>query len=161
MSRRSVTIISSGAEETRELGRRLGAAMPAGTVIAAGGDLGAGKTVLAAGIAAGLGVADVVTSPTYIFFNDYPSAPGRPDFCHIDAYRLEGLSAADIDLIGLDDCFARDKAAFCEWPQFILDRLPREAVELQISRGADDQQRCLTFSYDDEKQGWLDAVLGH
>ena len=70
-------IRSASAAETHALAAAIAARMPAGTVIAAQGDLGMGKTVFAAGLAAGLGVSDTVTSPTYIFFNEAALLPYR------------------------------------------------------------------------------------
>ena len=158
MSRQTVTLYSRGPLETRTLAQRLGEKMPPGTVIAAEGDLGAGKTVFAGGLAAGLGIKDTITSPTYIFFNDYQ---GRLAFCHIDAYRLEGLEEEELALIGLDECFSRHKAVFCEWPQFIWPWLPPDTVRLQLLRAGDGETRRLIFSYDDQEQEWLHAVLGN
>ena len=149
---------SHSPEETRALARRLGAALPASTVIAAQGDLGAGKTVFAAGLATGLGVADQVTSPTFLFFHAYQ---GRLPFCHIDAYRLENLSQEEIALIGLDDCFRRENAVFVEWPEYIADWLPKDTVWLTLSRTEEEQRRKICFAYDDETQGWLYEIIGH
>ena len=144
------------AAETGELARRIGEALPAGTVIAARGNLGAGKTVFAAGLGQGLGVTEAVVSPTYIFFNEYPA---RLPFCHIDAYRLEGLDEEELALTGLDECFSRDKAVFCEWPDFIPQWLPQDTVWLEISRGDDENRRLLTFTFDRQKQEWLHDLL--
>lgn len=156
--RESITYISHSPEDTAELAFRLGQALPAGTVIAARGDLGAGKTVFAAGLGRGLGVGEQIVSPTYIFFNEYQ---GRLSFCHIDAYRLEGLEEEELALIGLDDCFGRDKAVFCEWPDFIRPWLPEDHVSLSISRGEQDNERRLTFSFDKQQQEWLYDLLSH
>ena len=157
MSIQNKTMHTHTAAETRALAARIGAAMPAGAVIAAAGDLGVGKTVFAAGLAQGLGVAGPVVSPTYIFFQEYA---GRLPFCHIDAYRLEGLSEEEISLTGVADCFRRGKAAFVEWPDFINDFLPAGTIRLRMARGQADGDRLLTFCYDDEKQGWLHAIIG-
>ena len=154
----TIKVTTNSPEETRALARRLGENLPAGTVIAARGDLGAGKTVFAAGLAAGLQVDEPVVSPTYIFFNEYR---GRLCFCHIDAYRLEGLDQEELALIGLDDCFGRDKAVFCEWPDFIRPWLPPDTVWLAIDRGDRDDRRLLTFTFDREKQEWLHDLLSH
>lgn len=149
---------TDSAAATAELARRIGEKMPAGTVIAARGGLGVGKTVFASGLGAGLGVEDDVVSPTYIFFNEYQ---GRVPFCHIDAYRLEGLEEEELALTGLDDCFRRDKAVYCEWPDFIRQWLPPDAIRLEIGRGDAEDERVLTFTFDDEKQEWLHDLLSH
>lgn len=150
-------IRSASAAETHALAAAIAARMPAGTVIAAQGDLGMGKTVFAAGLAAGLGVSDTVTSPTYIFFNEYQ---GRLPFCHIDAYRLEGLTEEEISLTGIADCFRREKTAFVEWPDFITAFLPPDTIWLRILPGDAPELRLLTFSYSDQTGGWLDAAFG-
>ena len=152
----TISKTTMNAAETGELARRIGELLPAGTVIAARGDLGAGKTVFAAGLGKGLGVTEQVVSPTYIFFNEYA---GRIGFCHIDAYRLEGLDEEELALTGLDDCFGREKAVFCEWPDFIRQWLPRDTVWLEIKRGAEENQRLLTFTFDRQKQEWLHDLL--
>lgn len=154
----TISKTTHSAAQTKELARRLGEALIPGTVIAARGGLGAGKTVFAAGLGAGLGVAEPVVSPTYIFFNEYR---GRLPFCHIDAYRLEGLDQEELALVGLDDCFGRDKAVFCEWPDFIRPWLPPDTVWLEIARGEDEDRRLLTFRFEREKQEWLHDLLSH
>ena len=78
---------TSSEEETYELGREFGAEAQAGSVFALEGDLGAGKTVFAKGFAAGLGIAEVVSSPTFTILQIYDS--GRLDLYHYDAYRIE------------------------------------------------------------------------
>ena len=154
----TISVTTDSASATAALARRIGERLPAGTVIAARGDLGVGKTVFAAGLGAGLGVSEPVVSPTYIFFNDYQ---GRLPFCHIDAYRLEGLEEEELALIGLDDCFSREKAVFCEWPDFIRQWLPPETIRLTISRGGGPEERRLDFTFDKEQQEWLHDLLSH
>ena len=78
--------ITNSPEETEALGAQLGARLPAGTVIAYQGDLGAGKTAFTRGLAKGLGITEGVTSPTYTIVNEYLS--GRLPLFHFDMYRL-------------------------------------------------------------------------
>lgn len=159
MSEKHLRLMSNSPEETREIARKIGSKLPAGTVIAARGDLGAGKTLFAGALAQALGVTETVTSPTFIFFREYQ---GRIPFAHVDAYRLEGLEEEEIALTGVDDALTREKVAFVEWPDFIRDRLPASTVWLEIRRCPDnDTQRSLEFSYDDDKEAWLDEALGH
>ena len=77
---------SGSPKATRDLGRDLGSAAPAGTVLALIGPLGAGKTQLAKGVAEGLGVTTVVNSPTFVLMNEHQ---GRLRMHHVDAYRLD------------------------------------------------------------------------
>jgi len=147
---------SASPEATRGLARCLGRALPAGTVIAAYGGLGAGKTLFAAALAEGLGVRETVASPTFVFFRDYA---GRIPFCHLDAYRLEGLEEEEKALIGLDDCFTLDKAVFVEWPDFVSAWLPPDTVRLTIGKTGE-HSRSLRFCYDPSIHFWLKEALG-
>src|SRR4029453_11431930 len=87
----SMVMETNGIDETLALGRRLGARLRAGEVVALIGPLGAGKTTLTKGIAAGAGVQDTrgVNSPTFVIVNEYASSSGLRLY-HIDAYRLRG-----------------------------------------------------------------------
>jgi tRNA threonylcarbamoyladenosine biosynthesis protein TsaE len=127
-----------GAERMAELGARLGKAVQAGDVIALVGDLGAGKTVLAQGLARGLGVPDDVpiTSPTFTLINIYEH--GRLVLHHVDLYRLE--KAAELEHVGLWDLYRGDGVVVVEWFDRFPEVAPREWLELRIDRvaGRDD-----------------------
>ena len=84
----TLELITHSAAETQELGQQLGRFLQPGHVIALVGDLGAGKTCLAQGIARGLGVENPVTSPTFIIISEYRTASGAVLY-HIDCYRFE------------------------------------------------------------------------
>ena len=120
------------------LGVLLGAACAPGDVIALVGDLGAGKTVFAQGLARGLGVpADVpITSPTFTLVNEYRN--GRLPLYHVDLYRLE--RAAELEHVGLWDLYRGDGVVAVEWFDRFPQLAPREWVELGIRRieGRDD-----------------------
>ena len=127
-------------------------------MLALRGDLGAGKTLFAAALAAGLGVAGPVTSPTFTLVQEYA---GRLPFVHADAYRLDGLADEEIALTGIDEAFRCDGVACVEWAELIADRLPRDTIWLELARdGADPERRRLTFVYDETGREWLDAALG-
>jgi tRNA threonylcarbamoyladenosine biosynthesis protein TsaE len=100
---------TASAEETRDLGRRLGEVLEAGDVIALEGDLGTGKTELVKGIAEALGVTSGVHSPTFVLHHRYQ---GRLLIEHYDLYRLEGIAWVDT---GLDEP-APDAVTVIEWP---------------------------------------------
>jgi tRNA threonylcarbamoyladenosine biosynthesis protein TsaE len=116
-------------EDTIALGERIGRAAPGGTVIALRGELGAGKTTLAKGIARGLGVEDEVTSPTYTIVSEYE---GRLRLHHIDAYRLSG--AEDFALSGGEDLLG-DPEGIClvEWGDRVAASLPEGAALADIA----------------------------
>lgn len=105
-----ITFDSAAPEETRELGRRLGASLQSGDIVSLEGDLGAGKTVFVKGLAEGLKVSDAagVTSPTFVFQNVYP---GDVTLCHFDFYRIS--PGQDPDALGLDD--TGDGVVAIEW----------------------------------------------
>jgi len=81
-----LTLVSESPDETLSIGKRIAVTLCQGSVIALNGELGSGKTFLAKGIAAGLGIRENLTSPTYTIISEYA---GTPLLYHIDAYRLE------------------------------------------------------------------------
>ncbi|MCE9592423.1 MAG: tRNA (adenosine(37)-N6)-threonylcarbamoyltransferase complex ATPase subunit type 1 TsaE [Planctomycetes bacterium] len=90
---------STSPEQTRAIGRAIGAAAAAGDLVALSGELGAGKTQLVRGIAEGAGVEPAaVASPTFVLVHEYEGLPGKPVVVHIDAYRLHGTG--DLETIG-------------------------------------------------------------
>ncbi len=124
-----VVLSSASPEATRAIGERIGAALAPAAVVLLRGPLGAGKTVLAKGIARGLGVEDEIISPTYTIIADYP---GRIPLAHVDLYRVEG--ATQIAGLGLDDLLAGPGVTVVEWGEKLEPTLQgREAVRVTIS----------------------------
>ena len=111
--------ITHSPEETEALGTRLAQVLPAGTVIAYRGDLGAGKTAFTRGLARGLGFQEQVTSPTYTIVNEYLG--GRLPLFHFDMYRLR--SADDLFDIGWDDYLDRNGVCAVEWSENVAEAL--------------------------------------
>jgi tRNA threonylcarbamoyladenosine biosynthesis protein TsaE len=133
------TITSTSPEATRDLGRRLAAALRAGDVVALQGDLGAGKTVFAQGLAAGMQVAGRVTSPTFIIMRCHAGVAGR--LFHVDAYRLtSGLELVDM---GLDDWLAEGVVAV-EWAEKVADVLPADHLEIRFEHVGEQRRLTLT-----------------
>lgn len=124
--------LSEGPEETHEIGRRLGAVAMPGTVLALIGALGAGKTQLAKGVAAGLGVESVVNSPTFILMNEHA---GRLRMYHIDAYRLG--DAEEASAAGLLDERQVDGVTVIEWADRLEGWLPAERLEIRLHAPAE------------------------
>ena len=116
--------ITHSPEETEALGQRLGEKLPAGTVLAYRGDLGAGKTAFTRGLARGLGYAEPVTSPTYTIVNEYLG--GRLPLFHFDMYRLR--SAEDLFDIGWDDYLDRGGICAVEWSENVWPALESPLV---------------------------------
>ena len=131
-------LVSSGPDQTRAIGRRIGTAAGPGTVVALVGELGAGKTQLAKGVAEGLGVTSVVNSPTFVLMNEHV---GRLRLHHIDAYRLadaEEASSAGL----LDERFA-DGVTVVEWADRLDGWLPAERLEIHLETPMDAPMRRL------------------
>ena len=139
---RTWTVETRSPEETPDLGRRIGGAAARGDVLALVGELGSGKTVLAKGLAEGLGAASAreVTSPTFVLCREYLG--GRIPFYHFDAYRLKG--AADLAHIGADEILGEDGLAAVEWADRAPHGLPEDRLEVRLEvAGA--ASRRLTF----------------
>ncbi len=117
--------------ETCDGGRRLAALCPAGQRIRLVGDLGAGKTTFARGLAEGLGAdPGEVHSPSYSLVHLYRDATGRPVLYHVDLYRVEG--AVDLEEIGLEDVFQSAVPAAVEWPERLQDRAHPGDLEVRL-----------------------------
>ena len=121
--------LSHSVEETEALGRRLGAALGPGAVVAYRGDLGAGKTAFTRGLAQGLGCAGRVTSPTFTIVNEYA---GPLPLFHFDLYRLEGPE--DLFDIGWEDYLDRGGVCALEWSERAAEALPAGTVTVTIRR---------------------------
>ncbi|HVG20360.1 MAG TPA: tRNA (adenosine(37)-N6)-threonylcarbamoyltransferase complex ATPase subunit type 1 TsaE [Blastocatellia bacterium] len=128
--------ITRSAEETLELGRRVGEQLNGRSVFLLGGDLGAGKTVFAKGLAEGLGVdPGDVTSPSFTLINVYE---GRFRLYHIDLYRLDGGACQHL---GLEEIFDEDGAIIViEWAER-LGFVPEGAIQVDILYLSDSERR--------------------
>ena len=128
--------LSNGPEETEAFGFALGQQLPAGTVIAYTGDLGAGKTAFTRGLARGLGITDPVTSPTYTIVNEYLS--GRLPLFHFDMYRLS--CSEDLFDIGWEDYLSRGGICAVEWSERIEDAL-ENPLRIHIAKTGEETRR--------------------
>lgn len=136
-----LTINTLNERETQLLAERLASYLTPGMVITLEGELGVGKTTFTKGIARGLGINEIVTSPTFTIIKEYVSS--EIPLYHIDAYRLEG---SDED-IGLEDYFYGDGISVIEWAQFIDDLLPDQYLEIMIEY-IDGNSRNINFKTD-------------
>ena len=149
-------ITSISVEQTLAIGRSLGAALQSGDVLALTGPLGAGKTQLVKGIAAGLGVSDSrkVNSPTFVLVNEYQ---GRLHLYHIDVYRLH--HGRELEALGFDEmCSASDAAVVIEWADRVEDVLPEDHLRIHLQVAGPDR-RELTLQTHGERRGHLLASL--
>ena len=122
--------------ETEAVGAALGRIIPAGTVLAYRGDLGAGKTAFTRGLARGLGYNEPVTSPTYTIVNEYLG--GRLPLFHFDMYRLH--SSDDLWDIGWDDYLERGGICAVEWSENVDDAM-ENAVYVTIEKTGEESRR--------------------
>ena len=116
--------------DTFELGRQMGERAKAGTVIALNADLGCGKTVFTQGFAAGLGITEPVTSPTFTILQIYEE--GRLPLYHFDVYRIE--EPEEMEEVGFDDYIYGDGVCLIEWANRIEDILPEETIYVVIEK---------------------------
>ncbi len=144
------TIRTSTPSETIALGESLGRAAQAGDLLCLWGELGAGKTQLAKGIALGLGIDATVNSPTFILMNEYPG--GRLPLFHVDLYRL--ADAADALAGGVVDERQADGVTVVEWPERMGDVLPLARLDVRIE-GTGDDVRTIELSTADPALGRL------
>lgn len=139
------------AEDTIALGARLGAQLRAGDVVVLSGPLGAGKTVLAKGIAAGLDVEGPVTSPTFVLAREHRSRrPGAPAMVHVDLYRLLDESGLDLlaELDSLDlDTELDDAVVVVEWGEGLAERLSERHLDIWLDRGTESETRTATWRW--------------
>lgn len=128
--------VTRSAAETFAAGFDLAGALEPGDVVLVSGNLGAGKTVLARGLAAGLGVdPDDVRSPTFTLVNPYR---GRCPVYHVDLYRID--KAADLDELGLEEILGGDGVAIVEWAERLGPWRPRRCVAITIEdRGGNER----------------------
>ena len=122
-------VTTTNAEETRGLATELARALPGDCVLALHGDLGVGKTTLVQGLAAGLGIQETVTSPTFNVFSVYEGERHR--LVHLDAYRLE--HEHQLETLMLEDFLISPWIAAVEWPDKIAGWIPADAWHLELS----------------------------
>ncbi len=130
-------IITASREETENFARTYAKTLSAGDVVVLDGDMGAGKTVFSKGVAAGLGIEEEVTSPTYAYMNDYD---GR--LFHYDCYRIESVEQAEN--LGLADYFDMGGICLIEWAQNIAPLLPRKIKRVVIKK-LDENRREIEY----------------
>ncbi|HEV2781447.1 MAG TPA: tRNA (adenosine(37)-N6)-threonylcarbamoyltransferase complex ATPase subunit type 1 TsaE [Actinophytocola sp.] len=146
------------ASDTFEFGRRLGGSLAPGDLVLLAGPLGAGKTVLAKGIAAGLGVLGRVSSPTFIIAREHRPAPGGRGIplVHVDAYRLGALD--ELDDLDLDTELV-DAVLVVEWGEGMAERLSEDHLLIRLEPVEDEVRLATVIPHGAwESRDWLVAL---
>ncbi len=117
-------------EDTFALGEKIGREAKPGDLYTLTGDLGTGKTVFTQGVAAGLGIKEPVTSPTFTIVQIYEE--GRMPLYHLDIYRIGDIS--EMEEIGYEDYFYGDGLCMIEWAELIEELLPENRMQVTIEK---------------------------
>lgn len=152
----TLDLVSHSSLHTERLGERLGQAARAGDVLALWGELGAGKTVLARGVAAGLGIdADLVTSPTFIILREH--ATGRLPLFHLDLYRL---AQSDLGTTGWEEALEGGGVTVIEWPDRAGDQLPADRLDVRLEHIAESKRRIVLEATGPRSRALIEGIRG-
>jgi len=149
------TFISSSAEVTEALAEELGRTLPAGTLVALDGDLGAGKTCFVRGLARGLGIEGGVASPTYTLMQAHEG--GRLPLYHFDAW-MEGREKAFL-MDGGDTLLSGEGLAVVEWAERVADTLPPTRLAVRLVHVDPETRRMRLEVLGEAPGGPLGALL--
>jgi len=149
-------IVSRSEKESHRFGFLLGQQIHGPLVVALTGELGAGKTRLAQGIARGLGVPETyyVTSPSYSLVNEYP---GRLGLYHIDLYRLK--DSAELEEIGLEEILTSDHVSVIEWAERLGPALPSKRLDITIEIVNDELRHFHLKAYEKEAEKLIEELI--
>ena len=148
-----VRVRTTSTVETIVLGERLGRVARPGDLVCVWGDLGAGKTQVAKGVALGLGIDATITSPTFILMAEYP---GRLPLFHVDLYRL--ADAADALAGGVVDDRQADGLTVVEWPERMGDVLPADRLDVRIEGTGDDPRTIAIAATTERYRRYVEAA---
>lgn len=122
-----MTFFTDSAQQTIELGKKIGSKLKKGDILAMQGTLAAGKTTITKGIAQALGVEDTITSPTFCLISEYE---GKLPLYHMDVYRLDGTD--DFVNLGAEDLIYGNGVSIIEWSEKIMDFLPKKTIIIRL-----------------------------
>ncbi len=124
----ALMLLAPTADDTRAIGRALAPVLRPRDAVALTGELGAGKTTFVQGVAEGLGVEDVVSSPTFVLVKEYV---GRLTIAHADVYRLERIQ--DVVDLGLDEIADGEAVLLVEWGDAVEELLPSDRLRVELT----------------------------
>ena len=133
MSEPKQILDSMSEKETFQIAKKLAEQARSGEVYCLSGDLGVGKTVFTKGFAAGLGITEPVSSPTFTIVQIYEE--GRLPLYHFDVYRIEDIE--EMEEIGYEDCFYGEGVCLIEWAELIKEILPEKHKKIRIEKDLD------------------------
>ena len=130
--------VTRSTDETLELARAVGELLRPGDVVSLVGELGAGKTVFARGVARALGVTELVVSPTFTIVREYE---GRVPLVHVDVYRIDAVQ--ELHDLGFEEVVRDDAVTIVEWGDMIDGLLPGNRLDVRLTPGAADDERVV------------------
>ena len=130
--------VTRSTDETLELARAVGELLRPGDVVSLVGELGAGKTVFARGVARALGVTELVVSPTFTIVREYE---GRVPLVHVDVYRIDAVQ--ELHDLGFEEVVRDDAVTIVEWGDMIDGLLPGDRLDVRLTPGAADDERVV------------------
>jgi len=130
--------VTRSTDETLELARAVGELLRPGDVVSLVGELGAGKTVFARGVARALGVTELVVSPTFTIVREYE---GRVPLVHVDVYRIDAVQ--ELHDLGFEEVVRDDAVTIVEWGDMIDGLLPGDRLDIRLTPGAADDERVV------------------
>ncbi|MGN0299115.1 MAG: tRNA (adenosine(37)-N6)-threonylcarbamoyltransferase complex ATPase subunit type 1 TsaE [Lachnospiraceae bacterium] len=135
-------------EETWEIGKEIAKAAQAGQIFCLDGDLGTGKTVFTQGFAAGLGITEPVSSPTFTIVQIYEE--GKLPLYHFDVYRIGDIE--EMDEIGYEEYFFGEGVCLIEWAALIEEIIPQSAIWIHIEKDLEKgfDYRQISIAYPEE-----------
>jgi tRNA threonylcarbamoyladenosine biosynthesis protein TsaE len=136
----TISTVTRSAADTHALAERVGTLLRAGDVIVLAGELGAGKTVFAKGIARALGISEPVVSPSFTIVREY-DAP--LPLVHVDVYRLDYVQ--ELHDLGFDDLVGGDAVTVVEWGDRVRAVLPPDRLDVQLDPGTGDDERQISL----------------
>jgi tRNA threonylcarbamoyladenosine biosynthesis protein TsaE len=144
----TLDFISHSTTQTQRVGSRLGEMLQAGDVVLLEGPLGSGKTLMAQGIAQGIGISDYVTSPSFTLVNEYRprDCGGRLPLYHVDLYRL-GDASKEASAMGMEEYLYGDGVSVIEWAERAVDILPPEHLLIRLSIVSDSKRGVLMIPH--------------
>ncbi len=131
-------VVTSSTDETLALAATVGEVLRPGDVVSLVGDLGAGKTVFARGVARALGITEPVQSPSFTIVREYD---GRVPLVHVDVYRIDTFQ--ELHDLGFEELVRDDAVTLVEWGDVIDGMLPADHLDVRLAAGADDDERVV------------------